>query len=172
MAEKYPSIELLLMTLPGHGVNRHVPVQDNAEARWRLGPHHFHSAMLATARQPAVKALAKLAAQELLSLNEHFGPFGLLGFSVGATASNSLRALAMALLGLSLSHLGGGGLWAFGVKLWKFIGGYALAHEMTSRGRKPLKLYVAGRAGPKVCFRPPGQEDASLGWEKDLLRTD
>ena len=116
MAEKYPSIELLLMTLPGHGVNRHVPVQDNAEARWRLGPHHFHSAMLATARQPAVKALAKLAAQELLSLNEHFGPFGLLGFSVGATASNSLRALAMALLGLSLSQLGGG-LWAFGVKL-------------------------------------------------------
>eukprot|EP00439_Symbiodinium_sp_Y106_P056353 s2910_g7.t3 len=112
VAEKYPSIELLLMTLPGHGVNRHVPVQDNAEA------------------------LAKLAAQELLSLNEHFGPFGLLGFSVGATAS------------------------------------YALAHEMTSRGRKPLKLYVAGRAGPKVCFRPPGQEDASLGWEKDLLRTE
>ncbi|CAE7341857.1 unnamed protein product [Symbiodinium microadriaticum] len=126
VAEKHPSIELLLITLPGHGVNRHVPVQENAEA------------------------LAKLAAEELLSLSEHFGPFALLGFSVGATAS------------------------------------YALALEMISRGRKPLKLYVAGRAGPKVCFRPPAQEEIwaldSIGWirwfvanfatEDDVKRTE
>ncbi|CAE7230359.1 grsT [Symbiodinium necroappetens] len=105
VAEKHPSIELLLITLPGHGVNRHVPVQENAEA------------------------LAKLAAEELLSLSEHFGPFALLGFSVGATAS---------------------------------------------------------KAGPKVCFRPPAQEEIwaldSIGWirwfvanfatEDDVKRTE
>ena len=33
------------------------------------------------------KALAKLAADELLGLTDKFGPFALLGFSVGATAS-------------------------------------------------------------------------------------
>ena len=88
VAEKHPSIELLLITLPGHGVNRHVPVQENAEACWRLSPHYVHTAFPAT--HPPVKALAKLAAEELLSLSEHFGPFALLGFSVGATASKSL----------------------------------------------------------------------------------
>ena len=36
-----------------------------------------------------MQALAKLAAEELLSLTERLGPFGLFGFSVGATASRS-----------------------------------------------------------------------------------
>ncbi|CAE7778695.1 grsT [Symbiodinium pilosum] len=107
-AEHFPLIEPLLVTLPGHGANRHVALQEDAQA------------------------LAKLAADELLGLTDKFGPFALLGFSVGATAS------------------------------------YALALEMIERGHKPLKLYVAGRAGPRIRYRPPAFEEIwaldSIGW--------
>ncbi|CAJ1404643.1 unnamed protein product [Effrenium voratum] len=104
-AQRFPFIELLLLVLPGHGINRQIPLESDA------------------------KALARLGADELLGLGLS-GDIFILGFSAGATA------------------------------------GLALCQELQSRHARVRKLYVAGRAGCQVRYRPPNHEEI---WAFDPL---
>ena len=64
--ERYPFIEILLLVLPGHGINRNTTLEKDA------------------------KSLARATADELISLSAPWATTAIFGFSAGATAGLAL----------------------------------------------------------------------------------